>query len=150
DYDANAILTEHRRWNTQFAKPLGDALPPPDNERSPQRRLRVGYVSPDFRSHPIGRFLLPLLEAHDHACVEVFCYSSLNAPDALTDQCRCPADRWRYVCHLSDPHFADLIRQDRIDILVDTPMHIANTRLLVFARNPAPIQVTYLSYAGTT
>jgi predicted O-linked N-acetylglucosamine transferase (SPINDLY family) len=149
-HDAAAILAEHRRWNQQFAKPLAGCLPPPTNDRLPGRRLRIGYVSPDFRNHPIGRFLLPLLQSHDHTRFEIFCYSSLDRPDAVTDQCRAHADMWREVYRLSDQQLAELIRQDRIDILVDTTMHIANNRLLVFARKPAPIQVTYLSYPGTT
>ena len=150
DHDAEAIFAEHRRWNQQFAKVLAGLSQPPPNERSPDRRLRIGYVSPDFRSHPIGRFLLPLLESHDHERFEIICYSSLNTPDAVTGQCRAHADVWRDVFRLSDQQLADLIRQDRVDILVDTTMHIANNRMLVFARKPAPVQVTYLSYPGTT
>src|SRR5262249_54730446 len=85
---------------------------------------------------------------HDHTRFEVFCYSSLNVPDAFTQRCRAHADVWREVYGLSDEHLAHAIRQDRIDILVDLMMHMANNRLLVFARKPAPVQVPYLAYRG--
>jgi predicted O-linked N-acetylglucosamine transferase (SPINDLY family) len=149
-YDAAAIYEEHRRWNLQHAEPLAPFIRPHGNDRSPHRRLRIGYLSPDFRQHPVGRFLVPLLEAHDHAHFEIFCYASLNRPDPITERCRAQADVWRAVFGLSDEQLADAIRQDRIDILVDLTMHMANNRLLVFARKPAPVQVTYLAYAGTT
>ena len=129
---------------------LAKFIQPHLNDRSPDRRLRVGYVSPDFRSHPVGRFLLPLLESHDRGSFEIFCYASVDIPDAMTDRCRAHADVWRDVLGLSDEQVADAIRQDRIDILVDLTMHMANNRLLVFARKPAPVQVTYLAYCGTT
>jgi predicted O-linked N-acetylglucosamine transferase (SPINDLY family) len=149
-YDATTIYEEHRRWNLQHAEPLAQHIQPHPNDRSPDRRLRVGYVSPDLRQHPVGRFLLPLLEAHDHTRFEVFCYSSLNVSDALTQRCRAHADVWRETFTVSDAQLAQLIRQDQIDVLVDLTMHMANNRLLVFARKPAPVQVTYLAYAGTT
>ena len=149
-YDAQTLYEEHRRWNQQHAAPLAKFIQPHLNDRSPDRRLRIGYVSPDFRCHPVGRFLLPLLESHDHESFEIFCYASVRIPDAMTDRCRAHADVWRDVLGLSDEQVADAIRQDRIDILVDLTMHMANNRLLVFARKPAPVQVTYLAYCGTT
>ena len=94
--------------------------------------------------------MLPLLESHDHGSFEIFCYASVHIPDAITGRCRAHADVWRDVLGLSDEQLADTIRHDRIDILVDLTMHMANNRLLVFARKPAPVQVTYLAYCGTT
>ena len=149
-YDAQTLYEEHRRWNRQHAEPLEKFIQPHLNDRSPDRRLRIGYVSPDFRRHPVGRFLLPLLESHDHQSFEIFCYASVRIPDAMTDRCRAHADVWRDVLGLSDEQVAHAIRQDQIDILVDLTMHMANNRLLVFARKPAPVQVTYLAYCGTT
>jgi predicted O-linked N-acetylglucosamine transferase (SPINDLY family) len=150
DYDAPAILAEHRRWDAQFAAPLAHSIPPHCNDPAPDRRLRIGYVSPDFRVHPVGRFILPLFESHDHANFEIFCYASLMLSDAITSRCRARADVWREVYGFSDEQVAHAIRQDRIDILVDLTMHMANTRILIFARKPAPVQVTYLAYCGTT
>ena len=150
DYDARAIYEEHRRWNETVAEPLPQSIQGHSNDPTPDRRLRIGYVSPDFRSHPVGRFLLPLLESHDHRSVEVFCYASLAVPDSITERCRAHADVWRNVLGLSDEQLANTIRQDQIDILVDLTMHMGGSRLLAFARKPAPVQVTYLAYCGTT
>jgi predicted O-linked N-acetylglucosamine transferase (SPINDLY family) len=129
---------------------LAKLAQPRAGERSADRRLRVGYVSPGFGAGATGLFLLPLLEAHDHQRHEIVCYSSVRTPDAITERCRAQADVWRSVTNVSDERLADIIRQDRIDILVDLTMHSADNRLLVFARKPAPVQVTYLAYAGTT
>jgi predicted O-linked N-acetylglucosamine transferase (SPINDLY family) len=159
--DAAAIYAEHRRWNERFAASLAGsaAALPASNRRledayclppTPDMRLRIGYVSPDFRWHPIGRFMLPILQSHDHAAFEIFCYASQNTGDWLTERCRLHADVWRSVDHLSDDQLAGLIRQDKIDVLVDLTMHMAKNRLLAFARKPAPVQVTYLAYPGTT
>jgi predicted O-linked N-acetylglucosamine transferase (SPINDLY family) len=149
-YDGQTLYEEHRRWNQRHATPLVKFIQPHLNDRSPGRRLRVGYVSPDFRSHPVGRFLLPLLESHDHGSFEIFCYASLRIPDAMTDRFRAHADVWRDVLAFSDEQVAHAIRQDGVDILADLTMHMRDNRLLVFARKPAPVQVTYLAYCGTT
>lgn len=149
-YDARSILEEHRAWNKRHAEPLARLIEPFANDRSPERRLRVGYISPDFRSHSVGRFMVPLLESHDHEQLEVYCYSLVRKPDEYTGSCQASADLWRDVRGFSDDQIALRIRQDKIDILVDLTMHMAENRLLVFARKPAPVQVTYLAYCGTT
>jgi len=148
--DAVAICQAHRAWSRRHASALAGEIRPHGNDRSPDRRLRVGYVSPDFRHHAVGQFLLPLLETHDHRQLEVFCYSSVQRPDATTARCQAASDAWREASGLSDAELAELIRQDRIDILVDLTLHMEGSRLLVFARRPAPVQVTYLGYCGTT
>jgi predicted O-linked N-acetylglucosamine transferase (SPINDLY family) len=149
-YDARTLCEEHRRWDRNHAAPLARFIGPHLNDRSPDRRLRVGYVSPDFRHHPVGRFLLPLLESHDRRSFEIFGYASVDVPDTMTDRCRAHTDVWRNMLGSSDEQVARTIRQDRIDILVDLSVHMAKNRLLVFARKPAPVQVTYLAYCGTT
>jgi predicted O-linked N-acetylglucosamine transferase (SPINDLY family) len=149
-YEAEAIAEEHRRWNRQFAEPLQKFIQPHGNNRDPERRLRIGYVSPDFGHHPVGRFLLPLLTHHNKHEVEVFAYSQVRRPDEMTPRFVACADKWRSIVDLSDVQVAELIRADQIDILVDLTMHLANNRLLVFARKPAPVQATWLAYAGTT
>jgi predicted O-linked N-acetylglucosamine transferase (SPINDLY family) len=148
--NARTIDEELRRGNRQHAEPLAGFIRPHDNDRSPDRRLRIGYFSPDFRVHPVAQFLLPLLESHDHEQFEIFCYASLNVHDAMTDRCRASADAWREVIGFSDEQLDGAIRRDRIDILVDLAMHTAGNRLLVFARKPAPVQTTYLAYCGKT
>ncbi|MGA2500518.1 MAG: tetratricopeptide repeat protein [Tepidisphaeraceae bacterium] len=148
--DARTIAGERRRWNLQHAEPLRQFIQPHANDRSPDRRLRIGYVSPDFRGHVVGQFLLPLLAHHDKNQVEVFAYAQVAVPDAMTQRLHACTDHWRGIVGLADAQVADLIRQDRIDILVDLAMHTAHNRLLVFARKPAPIQVTYLGYCSST
>jgi predicted O-linked N-acetylglucosamine transferase (SPINDLY family) len=148
--DAAAIARELRLWNAQHAGPLRSCIQPHPNNRDPDRRLRVGYVSRDFLGVPVGRFLLPLLEHHDRRQIEVFAYAQVPVPDRMTAQLRAHTDVWRDVTGFTDARLADLIRQDAIDILVDLSLHAANNRLLVFARKPAPVQVTYLAYAGSS
>jgi predicted O-linked N-acetylglucosamine transferase (SPINDLY family) len=147
---AQAVYEELRDWNRRFAEPLTSAIQPHANDRAAGRLVRVGYLSPNLCSEPVGRFLLPLLERHDHRQFEIFCYASQSVYDKVTDRCRACADAWRNVLGLSDEQLAHAIRQDRIDILVDPTMHTGNNRLLVFARTPAPVQVSYLAYCGTT
>ena len=147
---ASSLYQEHSRWNKLHAEPLSRWILPHKNDRSPGRRLRVGYVSPDFYRHPVGRFMVPLLAAHDHQQFEIVCYSSVRIPDPMTDQCQTHSDVWRVATGQTDQQLADQIRADQIDILVDLTMHMSNNRLLTFARKPAPVQVTYLAYCGST
>jgi protein O-GlcNAc transferase len=144
------LLAEHATWAREHAEPLKSEIRPHDNDRDPDRRLRIGYVSGDLRNHPVGRFIYPLLMSHDHLNFEIFCYASVHLPDTLTARIQPLPDVWRDIRTLSEPEGADMIRHDRIDILVDLTMHMAGNRLPLFARKPAPLQVTYLAYAGTT
>ncbi|MBI4662156.1 MAG: tetratricopeptide repeat protein [Verrucomicrobia bacterium] len=147
--DQPAVIHEElRRWHGLHARPLAGRSQSHPNDRTPDRRLRIGYVSPDFRSHPVGRFLLPLFAARDRQACELFCYSAAPRPDRVTAQLRAHADGWRDLAGQSDRQVADLIRLDRIDILVDLALHTARNRLAVFAYKPAPVQATYLAYPG--
>jgi predicted O-linked N-acetylglucosamine transferase (SPINDLY family) len=148
--DARAIADELRRWNLAHAKPLSGSIRPHNNDRDPDRRLRIGYVSADFCEHVVGRHLLPLLQHHDRRQFEIFCYSNVYRPDATTEIFQKVADHWRKIVAISDEKAAEQIREDRIDILVDLSLHSANNRLLIFARKPAPVQVTYLAYVGSS
>ncbi len=150
DYDNHAIYREARLWNDRFAWPLSGDIQQRDNDPSPQRRLRIGYVSPDFRGHCHSLFTLPLFSNHDHQQFEIFCYSGVTEPDAVTARIQGHADVWRDISPLTDLETTELIRQDRVDILIDLPMHLTGNRLRVFARKPVPIQVTWLGYPGTT
>jgi protein O-GlcNAc transferase len=149
-YDPAALAREQQRWNELHARPLRSSIQPHHNDPSPDRRLRIGYVSPDLRQHVVGQNLLPLLSQHDHESFQVFCYSSTARPDAFTEQLRPYADFWRNVAKRTDEDLAGIIREDQIDILVDLSAHMAHNRLLVFARKPAPVQVTYLGYCAST
>jgi len=148
--DGQTILQECLRWNERHAAPLLSAIRGHSNDPSPHRRLRVGYVSPDFRDHCQALFTIPLLSHHEHAAFEIFCYSSVERPDDCTRRIAGYADVWREVRPLDDAALCDLIRDDGIDILVDLTMHMANGRPLVFARKPAPVQIAWLAYPGTT
>jgi len=150
DHDERSIAEEHRRWSRQFADPLKPFLLPHPNDSNPERRLRVGYVSPDFCGHVISHFLAPLLEAHDRTEFEIHCYASVKCPDSMTQRVKRSADVWRDVLGVDDHALAQQIREDRIDILVDLTQHMADNRLPVFARKPAPVQVAWLGYPGST
>jgi predicted O-linked N-acetylglucosamine transferase (SPINDLY family) len=150
DYDARAILEECARWNRTHAEPLKKLIQPHSNLPDPQRRLRIGYVSPDLREHVDSFFLIPLLSNHDHKQYEIACYANVPRPDAMTQRLQGYADIWRSTVGLSDQQVAELVRGDQIDILVDLELHAAKNRLLMFARKPAPVQVAWLGYPGTT
>jgi predicted O-linked N-acetylglucosamine transferase (SPINDLY family) len=149
-FDANSILEEQRRYHAHFAQPLKHKIQPHGNDRLPQRRLRIGYVSAHFREHALGRNIIPLLQNHDRENFEIYCYSNVPAPDGLTARFQGFASLWRNISGVADEVVAGAIRDDRIDILVDLSLHSAGNRLLVFARKPAPVQVTFAGYpAGT-
>jgi len=150
DCDAQAIHQEQLHWNAVHAAPLKKFLQPHANDPDPKRRLKIGYVSSDFRAHVVGWNLLPLLQEHDHSQFEIFCYSSVAKIDSITERIRSLADGWRNIIGVSDQQAAQMIRDDKIDILVDLAVHSAYNRLLLFAHKPAPIQITWLGYPGST
>ena len=146
---ASELTRRHVAWAIRHM----DALAAPDPHRNPpepQRRLRVGYVSADFRRHAVGDFLMPLLEHHDRAQVEITGYAEVAYPDRRTAAFEALAARWRSIVGLSDQAVAAQVRDDAIDILVDLSGHTANHRLGVFARKPAPLQLSWLGYPCTT
>jgi protein O-GlcNAc transferase len=149
-YDAKSLAEEHHRWNLQHAEPLRKFIQPHPNDRTPDRRLRIGYVSPDFHDHVVGRNLLPLFRQHDRRQFEMIVYSQTASPDAITSEFQHNADRWHNIVGQSDEQVAHQIRQDQIDILVDLTLHMRHNRLLVFARKPAPVQATFAGYPGST
>jgi predicted O-linked N-acetylglucosamine transferase (SPINDLY family) len=149
-HDPAALLREHRAWSRRFAEPLKIHHRPHENSPAPERRLRIGYVSPNFREHPVGRFLLRLFDAQDHEQTEVFSYSAVRRPDAITRRLRTKSDQWIPTLGMKDDALADRVCADKIDILVDLTMHMRDHRLLTFARRPAPVQISYLAYCSTT
>nr|WP_320133454.1 tetratricopeptide repeat protein [uncultured Holophaga sp.] len=143
------ILEENLRWARRHVRPdWGQAGHP--NQPDPERRLRIGYVSPDFREHCQALFMTPLLACHDHERYHITCYASVPRPDATTHNLMGGADLWRDVAALGDAELAEQVRADGIDILVDLTMHMSSGRPLLFARKPAPVQVAWLAYPGTT
>jgi len=148
--DPRDLFEQHVQWARDFADSLRSTLRPHQNNRDPSRRLRVGYVSRDFRRHSVAHFIEPLLRAHDRRDVEVFCYADEFNNDSTTARIRGYDLAWRNITGKSDADVAEIVRADAIDILVDLAGHSQENRLLVFARKPAPIQVTYLGYPDTT
>ena len=142
---AEADFAVHRAarrnwWEAVGAKIIQRKIKP--SNLDPERRLVVGYVSSDFREHSAALAFLPILQHHDHRNFEIIGYSCSPLRDAVTDACRLASDSWCDASHMSDDQLADRIESDNVDILVDLSGHSAGNRLTVFARKPAPIQVT--------
>jgi predicted O-linked N-acetylglucosamine transferase (SPINDLY family) len=149
-YGREEIYREHREWAETFARPRAGEVRPHGNDASPDRRIRLGYVAHDLGNNPVGRFMLPLLENHDRGGFEVFVYCDRRRADAVGDRLAAAAGVWRATGGVSDERLAERIREDRVDVLVDLIMHSNGSRLMAFARKPAPVQVTYLAYCSTT
>lgn len=143
------VFAEHRAWAERHVGPTLERPPVPE-PHDPNRRLRVGYLSADYRKHTVSGFIELLLKNHDRSVVEVFAYANVLRPDETTASLRQLADQWRPIAGMSDDRAADLIREDRIDVLVDLGGHTASNRLLVLGRRPAPIQATLFGYPNTT
>jgi len=141
------IYDEARRYGGSMLVP---PAPAHRNARDPARRLRIGFVSGDFRRHVVGMFLLPLFMQRDRAHAEYICYSLIDAPDPFTQVLARNADTWVDARAFDEAQFAARIAADAIDVLVDLTGHTSDNRLAVFARRPAPVQVTWLGYPGTT
>ena len=144
--DPARIFSEHLAFGSAHRFPA----PPHDNDPSPERTLRIGYLSADFRAHAVARFIEPVLRHHDRALFQVYCYANVSVPDATSARLGELAGHLVNIAGVSDQDAAALIRRDRIDILVDLCGHTADNRLLLLARKPAPVQVTWLGYPQTT
>lgn len=143
------VYEEHRRWGRKHGRPPAGTREFA-NTAVAQRQLRIGYVSPDFREHPVAYFVEPLLAAHDRDAFSVTCYSGAANPDRTTARLQGLVADWRNIFGQSDEQVVRLIRADAIDILVDLSGHTAGNRLRVFAQRSAPVQITYLGYPNTT
>ena len=144
------IFAEHRRFEARFGAPLARRHRPHANARDPERRLKVAYLSPDFRRHPGGYFFEAFMAHHDHGRFEVAGYSTSREVDAFTERLSPLADRWSVLADLDEDGMAERIRADGIDILVECTGHMAGNRMLVMARKPAPVQVSFPLYPNTT
>jgi protein O-GlcNAc transferase len=150
DRSPERLKQEHLAWAERFARPLYAHQLGCPQQRDPDRRLRIGYLSPDLRRHSVAYFLAPLLLAHDRNEVEAICYASVPRPDGFSDELRAMADGWIDVHRLDDAALAARIRADRIDILVELAGHTRDSRLLACAYRPAPVQIGYIGYPNTT
>jgi predicted O-linked N-acetylglucosamine transferase (SPINDLY family) len=140
------IFEEHLQFDRVYAQPL---TPRHHSDRSPDRPLRIGYISPDFRQHPVVYLLEPLLANHNRAEFGIHCYSDAPVQEVLL-RLRGYADRWTDTRLLNDEKLAKVIIEDQIDILVDLAGHTRGNRMLVFARRAAPVQITCIGYPDTT
>ncbi|MEO9113257.1 MAG: tetratricopeptide repeat protein [Lacunisphaera sp.] len=149
-FDAAALRRAAVEWDEQQGSSAAAGQQHFPNDPTPNRRLRIGYLASYFRDHCQALFTIPLFSHHDHAQFEIFVYSDVVAPDAITARLQGYSDVWRPTAELTDAEVAALIRDDHIDILVSLTLHMADHRLGVFLEKPAPVQVTWLGYPGTT
>lgn len=148
--DLSELLQERKRWDERHAARFLQAAPH-RNTRSPDRLLRIGYVSADFRNHSASKAFGAMLTRYDRRQFEVFAYSNYKGEDdRYTRLFRENVTGWRNISAMSDEAATQLIRDDLIDILVDLSGHSAGNRLLIFARKPAPVQITAWGYAAGT
>ncbi len=149
ELDPYKLFEEHKRWGRLHA-PASGAGVSYDNNPDPDRRLRVGYISPDFCVHPVAYFFEPLLDGHNHNRFEIYGYGNVVYPDEVTERLKSNFDYYRNIRGLDDEMVVEMIQRDKIDILVELSGHTSDNRLLVMAHKPAPIQVTYLGSPDTT
>ena len=148
--DAQTIFSEHVRLGKQVGEPLTAHTASYSNNCSTDRKLKIGYVSPDFRQHSVAYFIEPVMKEHNPEYLDVFCYSNSIIQDEVTERIKQYTDHWRDITRMSDESVSRLIHEDKIDILVDLTGHTGNNRMLLFARKPAPVQVTWIGYPATT
>lgn len=147
----DTVFAAHRGFGERFADPLQATWQPHTNPPDPQRRLRLGYISGDFRNHAVAYFFEPMLDLHQREQFEVYCYATGPRRDEITQRFQSKADQWRDVAALDDAALAAQIRDDGIDILIDLSGHTAFNRLLALARKPAPLQIGgLLGYPNTS
>ncbi|MCZ8242870.1 MAG: FkbM family methyltransferase [Microcystis sp. LE19-131.1A] len=122
----------------------------PNQGSAAQHKLKIGYVSPDFKRHPVGKFIAPIIKHHDHQKFEIYCYGEIRKVDEITEEIKSSCDYWRSTLGLTDAEVIEQIKQDQIDILIDLAGHTDDNRLPIFFSKPAPIQASYLGYFATT
>ena len=142
------VFARHREWAADCEQRIGPVTPP---RTAPGPKLIVGYVSPDLRDHAVAHFIEPLLRKHDRSRFEIHCFdTSHDSEDTTTLRLRQMHVHWHRVSHLDDDQLAAYVRAANVDVLVDLAGHTKGGRLEMFARRPAPVQVTWLGYLGST
>jgi predicted O-linked N-acetylglucosamine transferase (SPINDLY family) len=147
--DDETLLAAHRHFG-HWLESSTPPLPPPTFDRDPHRRLRIGYVSGDFRDHAVAHFLISILAHHDRTQFEPIAYSDVLLADEYTDRMKQLIPKWRHCYGAADDDVARHMRNDQVDVLVDLSGHTSMSRLGIYARRTAPLQVSYLGYANTT
>lgn len=149
-HTAEEVFQAYQDYDKELCLGLRSTWKPHKNARQAQRKLKVGYVSPDFRQHSGNYFIEPLFSHHDRAQFELTAYAELTAEDSTTQRIKTYFDHWVPTTTLTDAQLAERIRADGIDILIDVAGHTADNRLGVFARKPAPVSLTWLGFGYTT
>lgn len=150
DLGAQEIYQAYEQFNQTIGVPLQASWMPHTNATAVNRRLRVGYVSPDFRRHSVMRFLEPILTLHDGQAFEVFAYAEVMSMDDVTTRVKGLVSHWRSTVGMTDAAIVQMIRADQIDVLIDLAGHTGGNRLRVFACKPAPVSVSWMGYGYTT
>jgi len=148
--DSTELFAESKNWEAVHTAGISSRQWTDRGAETAGRRLRLGYVSPDLREHPVARFIEPILAHHDRGRFEIHCFSDVLEPDRITSRLRSLVEVWHDVGQYSDERLTHLIENAGVDVLVDLAGHTGHNRLLVFARRPAPVQISYLGYPGTT
>ncbi|WP_334001515.1 tetratricopeptide repeat protein [Burkholderia gladioli] len=149
--DAERLYAEHRRFAEIHEAPVRARWPRHANQRDPERQLRIGLISGDLFNHAVSSYLMPILEAlKDDPTLSLHVYHNHTVEDAVSERMRACVRSWTTVAGLSDDRLVQRIRDDRIDIMMDLSNHTGRNRLPALARKPAPVQVTWLGYPGTT
>jgi predicted O-linked N-acetylglucosamine transferase (SPINDLY family) len=150
NYQKNLSANDIFNWHTSIANTFSGSDTTAHRTPVSDRKIRIGYVSPDFRMHSVAYFILPILQQHDKQRFDIYAYTNSPSKDAMTTELRSHCDHWREIFHLDDKQAYELIENDQIDILVDLTGHMANNRIGLFALKPAPIQISYLGYPNTS
>lgn len=148
-YEGETIFIEHKRFSERFEKSEPNKIFEKRYKRN-SRKIKIGYVSPDFRQHSVFYFIEPILSAHNHERFEVFCYSNVSIADDKTRYIQKYVDKWRNIIGIPDEIVAQNIRNDEIDILIDLAGHTGGNRILLFSYKPAPLQISWIGYPATT
>ncbi|HHL32666.1 MAG TPA: tetratricopeptide repeat protein, partial [Oceanospirillales bacterium] len=146
-FSGEQIFEAHKSWSRKFLR--NDAFPRRGND-DPHKKLKVGFISSDFREHSVSNFFLAIVENYNKSKFEYSCYSGVSKADFITERIRAAVDIWREVYDLSETGIVELIKQDEIDILVDLAGHSQGNYIRVFGHKPAPVQMTYLGYPFST
>lgn len=150
DRGAEEIFADYQAFERELCRPHYTSWKAHRNSRNLNRKLKIGYVSADFKDHAVARFLEPVMARHDKSAFEIVAYANMGVEDSATARFRKLADRWVPLYGMKDDEAAQRIRDDGIDILVDMSGHTGGHRLGVFARKPAPVSLTWLGYGYTT
>ena len=150
NHTSEEIFSYYQQFNDKFGLPLHQEWQPFTPIKKPKKKLKIGYVSPDFRKHSAQNFLLPTLANHNHQKFEIYAFAELTKEDHVTKQYQSYVDHWIPTQNLTDQQMVQKIRDMEIDILVDLAGHTKNNRLLIFSQKPAPVSITWLGYGYTT